>query len=162
MIALLNESGSGAENTTYGARWTETRVAERRQLAALSPSDRAAALLERYPDLKLLPGCDWEQLSIGTVVTLLCGAASEHFANIELAALAGILTTTSVSRSYMVDAERCVRHVLSLIKERYSITAPQAMTVDKWEEWGRDADQMRLLTYHISRYAAAVNYHTPA
>jgi hypothetical protein len=31
-----------------------------------------------------------------------------------------------------------------------------------WEEWGRDTDLIRTLTNQIAKYAAAVNFHTPA
>lgn len=164
MTAVLNGSGSGssAENKTNGAHWTRTTTAERRNLAALTAADRADTLLGRYPDLRLLPRCDWERLSVGTVFGLLFGAASGHFANVQLASLAGIVSTTGVARSYLVDAERDVRIVLNLLEERFGIKTPQEMTLDMWETWGRDTALMRQLTHPISRYAAAVNYHTPA
>ena len=162
VIVALPASGSSEQNKPYGERWTKTRTAQRRHLAALHPSDRAAALLERYPDLRLLPGCDWERLSVGTVFGLLFGAASDHFANVQLAALAAIVSTTGVSRAYLVDADRYVRIMLNLLQERFGIKTPQEITVDMWETWGRDTALMRRLTQPISRYAAAVNYHTPA
>jgi hypothetical protein len=48
------------------------------------------------------------------------------------------------------------------MRERFGIATPHAITVEMWEEWGRDADLMRTLTNQIAEYAAAVNYHTPA
>jgi hypothetical protein len=137
-------------------------VAHRRRLAAGTPADRAAALLDRYPDLDLLPGCDWDGLGVTTVFGLLYGAASRHFANLQLAALAGIVSSEGVSRAYIVDADHCVRTVLSLMQKGYRITTPHDITLDMWEEWGCDTDRMRSLTNQIAKYAAAVNYHTPA
>jgi hypothetical protein len=127
----------------------------------LSPAQRATALLERYPELLILPNCDWDRLSVTTVFGLLFGASSRHFARIELATLAGILTTAGVSTAYMIDGEHCMRAVLNLIKHRFGIGTPHAITLDMWEEWGRDIDLMRTLPNQVAKYAAAVNYHTP-
>jgi hypothetical protein len=90
-------------------------ITQRRQLARLTAAERVAVLLERYPELKILPSCDWQRLGVRTVFSLLHGASSRHFARVELAALAGIVTSAGVSTPYMLDAEHCVRSVLNLI-----------------------------------------------
>src|SRR5258708_25286794 len=90
MTTTLQRDGPSARSTSNGLRPTRATAAHRRNLAALSPGDRAGALLDRYPDLHLLPGCDWERLGVPTVFSLLFGAPSRHFANVQLAALAGL------------------------------------------------------------------------
>ena len=37
---------------------------QRQRLAQLSPVQRAALVLERYPELRGLPSCDWQRLSL--------------------------------------------------------------------------------------------------
>jgi hypothetical protein len=96
------------------------------------------------------------------VFGLLFGAASRHFANVELAALAGILSSAGVTHLHIINGDHCIRTVLNLMQERFGIATPHTITVDIWEEWGRDADLMRTLTNQIAKYAAAANYHTPA
>ncbi len=161
MIATLQEPGT-SETATNRAGFTSEAVAHRRRLAAATAADRAAELLDRYPDLRLLPGCDWERLGVTTVCCLLYGAASRHFANLQLAAVTGILGIAGVSRAYTIDADHCVRSVLDLMQKRYGITATDEITLEMWEARGRDIDVMRTLTNQIAKYAAAVNFHTPA
>jgi hypothetical protein len=119
-------------------------------------------LLDRYPDLRLLPGCEWERLGVPTLFGLLFGAASRHFASVQLAALAGILSVGGVADPGITKGDYCIRTLLNLMRERFGIATPQAITVDMWDAWGRDAALMRTLTNQIGKYAAAVNYHTPA
>lgn len=161
MIATLREPGLSETDTSRGG-FTSDNVAHRRRLAAATAADRAAELLERYPDLRLLNGCNWERLGVTTVYCLLYGAASRHFGNLQLAALMGILSTAGVTRAYKIDAEHCVRTVLDLMQKRYGITRSLDITLEMWEEWGRDIELMRTLTNQIAKYAAAVNFHTPA
>ena len=157
MTTTLQRDGPSAKTRSNGLCPTRATAAHRRNLAALSPADRAAALFDRYPDLHLLPGCDWERLSVTTVFGLLFGAASRHFANVQLAARAGILISAGVTHIRSINGDHCIRTVLNLIRERFGIATPHAITVEMWEEWGRDADLMRTLTNQIAEYAAAVN-----
>jgi hypothetical protein len=161
MTATLQEPGAPESGPSRGG-FTSGGVARRRHLAGISAADRAAELLERYPDLRLLPGCDWERLDVTIVFCLLYGAASRHFANLQLAALMGILSTVGVTRAYTVDADQSVRTVLNLMRKRYGIRTPHDITLEMWEEWGRDTDLIRTLTNQIAKYAAAANFHTPA
>ena len=94
--------------------------------------------------------CEGE-LSVATVFGLLFGAASRHFADVQLAALAGILSTTGVTHLHIINGDHCIRTVLNLMQERFGIATPHAITVDIWEEWGRDADLMRTLTNQIAK-----------
>src|SRR5436190_10852805 len=134
MIATLREPGTSGTATSR-AGFTSENVAHRRRLASASPSDRTAELLERYPDLRFLPGCDWGRLGVTTVYCLLYGAASRHFANLQLAALMGILGTAGVTRAYSIDADHCVRSVLDLMHKCYGITTSHDITLEMWEEW---------------------------
>jgi hypothetical protein len=74
----------------------------------------------------------------------------------------GILSTVGVTRAYKLDADHCVRTVLNLMRKRYGIGMPHDITLEMWEAWGRDTDLMRTLTDKIAKYAAGVNFHTPA
>src|SRR6266699_1786343 len=58
---------------------------QQQRLAQLSPVQRAALVLERYPELCILPNCDWERLSVRTTFGILFGETSRHFAHLELA-----------------------------------------------------------------------------
>jgi hypothetical protein len=74
----------------------------------------------------------------------------------------GILSLAGVTRAYIVDADHCVRTVLNLMQKGNGIATPHDITLEMWEEWGRDIDLMRTLTNQIAKYASAVNYHMPA
>jgi hypothetical protein len=74
---------------------------------------------------------------------------------------AGILISAGVTHIRIINGDHCIRTVLNLMRERFGIATPHAISVEMWEEWGRDADLMRTLTNQIAEYAAAVNYHTP-
>ena len=87
-------------------------------------------MFDRYPDLHLLPGCDWERLSVPTVFGLLFGAASRHFANVQLAARAGILSSAGVTHIRIINGDHCIRTVLNLMRERFGIATPHAITVE--------------------------------
>jgi hypothetical protein len=129
------------------------------RLAQLSPAQRAALVLERYPELGALPGCDWPRLSMHACFSVLCGASAHHYAKLELAALAGILASAGVSAVYAKELEIAVRRVLTVLQQRFGIATPRAITPDVWEAWGRDTDLMRRLTDRVGKYAAAVNLH---
>jgi len=129
------------------------------RLARLSPAQRAALVLERYPELDGLPNCDWHQLSARACFSILFGASSRHFAHVELALLAGVLASAGVAPGYAFDVDSCVRSVLDLLQQRFGITTAQAITREMWEAWGRDTDHMRTLITRLRKYAAAVNHH---
>jgi hypothetical protein len=76
---------------------TGTRTQQQR-LAQLSPAQRAALVLERYPQLRALPNCDWQRLSVQATFSILYGESSRHFARLELATL-GIVLASAVSAS---------------------------------------------------------------
>ena len=69
----------------------------RKRLAALSPVQRAALVLECYPELRAFPNCDWERLSRQASFTILFGEAARHYARLQLAALAGVLASAGTS-----------------------------------------------------------------
>ncbi len=129
------------------------------RLAQLSPAQRAALVLERYPELDGLPNCDWHQLSARACSSVLYGGSSRHFARVELTVLAGVLACAGVSPAYALDVDICVRSVLDLLQQRFGITTTQAITREMWEAWGRDTDHMRTLITRLRKYAAAVNHH---
>ncbi len=130
---------------------------QRQRLAQLSPVLRAALVLERYPELRALPNCDWHRLSLQASFSVLFGESARHHAHLELAALAGILASAGVSASYAKDMDIAVRRVLDRLQQRFGITTPRAITLDVWEAWGRDTNLMRTLVERIGKYAAAVN-----
>lgn len=59
MIAALQEPGVAETDTRRGG-FTSENVGHRRRLAVATAANRAAELVERYPDLRLLQRCDWE------------------------------------------------------------------------------------------------------
>jgi hypothetical protein len=63
---------------------------QRQRLVQLSSSQRAALVLERYPELRALPSCDWQRLSLQASYRVLFGESARHYAKLELAALAGV------------------------------------------------------------------------
>ena len=135
------------------------RRTQQQRLVQLSPAERAALVLERYPELDTLPNCNWHQLSARSCFSILFGASSRHFAHVELALLAGVLASAGVAPAYAIEVDGCVRSVLDLLQQRMGITEPRAITLDVWEAWGRDTDLMRSLTMRLRKYAAAVNHH---
>src|SRR5713226_234791 len=128
---------------------------QRRRLAQLSSAQRAALVLERYPELRALPNCDWQRLSVGSLFGILFRATSRHFAQVELAALAGILASAGVSSRYMVDLDAGIRSVLNELQQRFGIHTAQAITLDMWESWGRDTNLMHRLVLRLARYSGA-------
>ena len=129
----------------------------RQRLAQLSPAQRAALVLERYPELRAFPSCDWRRLSVRASFSVLFGASAHHYAKLELAALAGILASAGVSAAYAKELEIAARRVLDLLRQRFGIATPRAITLDVWETWGRDTDLTRTLTDRVAKYAAAIN-----
>jgi hypothetical protein len=161
---VIDASGSLADDTAEispecDPRLIDTAGKQRRRLAQLSSAQRAALVLERYPELRALPNCDWQRLSVAAVFGLLFGEASRHFAQVELAALAGIVASAGVSSRYMVDLDAAIRSVLTLIQQQFGISTAQAITLDMWESWGRDTDLMHSLVLRLARYSGAVNHH---
>src|SRR5438128_462008 len=134
-----------------------TARTQRQRLAQLSPALRAVLVLERYPELRALPNCDWQRLSARASFSVLFGESARHYAHLELAALAGILASAGVSAVYAKDMDSTVRHLLDLLQQQFGIATPRAITLDVWEAWGRDTDLMRTLAERMGRYAAAVN-----
>ena len=132
---------------------------QRQRLAQLSPVQRATLVLERYPELRTLPRCDWRRLSVQAAFSMLFGESARHYARLELAALAGVLASAGVSATYAKDLEIAARRVLELLRQRFGIATPQAITLEVWEAWGSDAELMRTLTDRVEKYAAAVNFH---
>jgi hypothetical protein len=132
---------------------------QQQRLARLSPAQRAALVVERYPELRALPNCDWQRVSVRASFSILYGESSRHFARLELAVLAGVLASAGITLSYATEVDGCVRSILDLLQQRFGITTPRAITLDVWEAWGRDTDRMRTLTVRLRKYAAAVNHH---
>jgi hypothetical protein len=135
------------------AKWSTVQA---RRLARLSPAQRAALVLERYPELRALPNSDWQRLSAAATFTVLFGVSSRHFAKLELTAMQGILASAGVEHTRRLDLS--VRTILDALRIRYGIATPGAITLGMWEEWG-DTGRMGALTAPIRAYAAAVNVH---
>jgi hypothetical protein len=131
----------------------------RRLLAQIGPAQRAALVLERYPELRGLPNCDWERLKLRTVFSILYGASSRHFAKVELATMHAILASASITASHAMNVDTCVRGVLDRLHDQLGIATPQAMTLPLWEEWGRDTELMRTLTGMLNVYGSTTNHH---
>jgi len=130
---------------------------QQQRLVQLSPTQRAALVLERYPELRALPGCDWRRLSVQTSFSVLFGESARHYAQLELAALSGVLASAGVSAAYAKELEIAARRVLELLRQAFGIATPRAITLDVWEAWGRDTDMTRTLADRVGKYAAAVN-----
>jgi hypothetical protein len=143
----------------YDPRQIDGPHKQRQRLGQLSSTQRAALVLERYPELRALPNCNWERLNAWAVFRILFGESSRHFARVELATLAGILATAGIAAGYDKEIDAAVRSVLDLVQEQFKIGAPREITLDVWEAWGRDTDLMRTLTIRLRKYAAAVNHH---
>lgn len=130
---------------------------QQQRLAQLSPTQRAALVLERYPELRALPGCDWRRLSVRASFSVLFGESASHYAQLELAALSGVLASAGVSAAYANELEIAARRLLELLRLVFDIATPRAITLDVWEAWGRDTDMTRTLADRVAKYAAAVN-----
>src|SRR6266702_6238971 len=130
---------------------------QRQRRVQLSPVERAALVLERYPELRALPSCDWRRLSVQASFSVLFGESARHYAKLELAALAGILASAGVSAAYAKELEIAARRVLELVRRAFGLATPRAITRDVWEAWGRDADLTQTLVDRVAKYAAAVN-----
>ena len=132
---------------------------QQQRLAQLSPDQRTALVLERYPQLRALPNCDWQRLSARATFSILYGESSRHFARVELATLAIALASAGITVMYAVEVDSCVRSILDQLQQRFGITTSHEITLEVWEAWGRDTDLMRTLTMRLRKYAAAVNHH---
>jgi len=132
---------------------------QQQRLAQLSPGQRTALVLERYPQLRALPNCDWQRLSARATFSILYGESSRHFARLELATLAIVLASAGITVMYATEVDSCVRSILDQLQQRFGISTPHAITLDLWEAWGRDTELMRTLTMRLRKYAAAVNHH---
>jgi hypothetical protein len=140
-------------------RQVDGAATRRRRLTQLSPAQRAILVLERYPELRVLPNIDWQRLSARASFRILFGESSRHFAHLELAALAGVVASAGISPTYASEVDASVRRILDLVQQRFGIATPQAITRDVWDAWGCDTDLMRTLTIQLTKYAAGVNYH---
>jgi len=145
--------------TEYDPRLVDGPATRRRRLAQLSAAQRGILVLERYPELRLLPNIDWQRLSARATYRMLFGESSRHFAQLQLATLAGVVACAGISAAYASEADAAVRGILDLLQQRFAISTPLAITLDVWEAWGRDTDLMRTLTMKLRMYAAAVDYH---
>ena len=141
----------------HDPRRVDGRATQRQRLAELSPAQRAALVLERYPELRALPNCDWRRLSVRAAYSILVGESARHYAQLELAALAGVLASAGVSAGYAQELQLTVRRVLASLQDCFGITTPRAITRDVWEAWGRNTELMRTLSQRVAKYAAAVN-----
>ncbi len=110
----------------YDPRLVNGARTQRQRLAQLSPAQRAALVLERYPDLRALPSCDWLRLSVQASFSVLFGESARHYAKLELAALAGILASAGVSAAYAKELEIAARRVLELLRLAFGIATPRA------------------------------------
>jgi hypothetical protein len=143
----------------HDPRLVDSAGKQRQRLAQLTSEQRTFLVLERYPELRALPNCDWPRLSVRSAYSVLYGESSRHFARLQLAALAGIVASAGVTAGYAVDMDFAVRCVLDLLQQQFGIAAPQAITLDVWEAWGRNTGLMQTLAIRLRKYAAAVNHH---
>jgi hypothetical protein len=86
ILRILLESGVRVSEvlslTAGGLRQTRNP----QMLRLLDGSQRAFLVFERYPELREMPLVDWEGLSYWPAYSVLYGAASRHFARVQLAA----------------------------------------------------------------------------
>jgi hypothetical protein len=160
VIQTLPRTGEGLGiPSEHDPRLIDGAGTQRQRLAKLSSAQRTFLVLERYPELRALPNCDWEQLSVRAAFSILFGESSRHFARLQLAALAGIVASAGVTAGYATDMDFSVRTVLDLLQRQFGMTTPQAITLDVWEAWGCNTSLMQTLTTRLRKYAAAVNHH---
>jgi len=143
----------------HDPRLVDSAGKQRQRLGQLISQQRTFLVLERYPELRAVPNCNWQQLSVRSAFSVLYGESSRHFARLQLAALAGIVATAGVTAAYAIEMDFAVRSVLDLLQQEFGISSPQAITVDVWEAWGRNTSLMRTLPLLLRKYAAAVNHH---
>ena len=93
----------------YDPRLVDGPGTQRQRLAQLSSGQRAALVLERYPQLRALPNCDWQRLSVGATFSILYGESSRHFARLELATLEIVLASAGITVQYASEVDSCVR-----------------------------------------------------
>ncbi len=138
------------------ASYVKTQV---KRLRLLSGSQRAFLVLERYPELRKMPLVDWERLSYWPAYSVLYGAASHHFARLQLAALQGILLWTGATPHYLRLTDTSIRHTLELVRRDFNITTPADLTFDLWERLARDTDLVRTKHQWIRWYISVVQRH---
>jgi hypothetical protein len=122
------------------ASYAKTQV---KLLRLLDGSQRASLVLEQYPELREMPLVDWERLSYWPAYSVLYGAASRHFARVQLAALQGILLWTGATPHYLRLTDTAIRHLLELLQSQFGIETPADLTFDLWERLARDAELIR-------------------
>src|SRR5438128_72419 len=138
------------------ASYVKTQV---KRLRLLDGTDRAALVLERYPELRAMPLVDWTQLGYWPAYSVLYGAASTHFARVQLAALQGILLWTGATPHYLRLTDRSIRHTLGLLQSQFGITTPADVAFDLWERLARDTDLVRAKHHWIRWYISVVQRH---
>ncbi len=138
------------------ASYVKTQVKRLRQLTG---SQRAALVLERYPEFCAMPLVDWDRLSDWPAYSVLYSAASCHVARRHLAALQGIMLWTGASPHYLRTTDRSIRHFLDLAQEHFGIQTPADLTFDVWERLARDADLLRTKHHTIRWYVSVVQRH---
>jgi hypothetical protein len=138
------------------ARYGKGQVKRLRQL---SGGQRAALVLERYPDLRGMPLVDWERLSTWATYSVLYGAASRHFAAVHLAALQGILLWTGATEHYLRLTDTAVRHTLGLVQKDFGVATPADVTFDLWEHVARDTELLRTKHHWIRWYISVLQRH---
>ena len=110
----------------HDPRLVDGRGTQRKRLAQLTSAQRAALVLERYPELRALPNCDWQRLSLRAAFSILFGESARHSAHLELAALAGVLASAGVSAVYALRTGAHGAAACSTsIQHRFGITTPQ-------------------------------------
>jgi hypothetical protein len=138
------------------ASYVKTQV---KRLRLLSGSQRALLVLERYPELREMPLVDWERLDYWPAYSVLFGAASRHFARLQLAALQGILLWTGATPHYLRLTDTRIRLTLELAQMHFGITTPADLTFDLWERLARDTDLVRTKHQWIRWYISVVQRH---
>ena len=108
----------------------EGRRFQRQRLVQLSSAQRAALVLERYPELRPLPSCDWQRLSLQASYRVLFGASARHYAQLELAALTGVLASAGVSNEYVEQLDFAVRCLLNRLRHRFGLVTTPAISLD--------------------------------
>jgi hypothetical protein len=138
------------------ASYVKTQV---KRLRLLNGSQRAFLVLDGYPELREMPLVDWERLSYWPAYSVLYGAASRHFARVQLAALQGILLWTGATPHYLRLTDTAIRHMLELVQRHFGVTTPADLTFDLWERLARDTDLVRTKHQWIRWYISVVQRH---
>jgi hypothetical protein len=62
----------------HDPRLVDGTATQRQRLAQLNPAQRSALVLERYPELGVLPSCDWRRLSVRSSFSVLFGESAHN------------------------------------------------------------------------------------